>query len=149
MGVQRPEDIHHLFSSAFNEGNVDAIIALYELEGALIPQPGQVTRGHTAIRHALAQFLALKGTMQVRTVFVIHGTGIALLRGQWTLTGTGPDGSPVRMVGNRPETGSWRLITLSVPIEAFRVFQTATPVVVPPAQMSTVPVPVHRKFREI
>jgi uncharacterized protein (TIGR02246 family) len=115
MGAQRPEDIHHLFSSAFNEGNVDAIIALYEPEGALIPQPGQVTRGHTAIRHALAQFLALKGTMQVRTVFVIHGTGIALLRGQWTLTGTGPDGSPVRMVGQSVEiarqqpTGDWLL----------------------------------------
>ena len=115
MGVQRPEDIHHLFSSAFNEGNVDSIIALYEPEGALIPQPGQVTRGHTAIRHALAQFLALKGTMQVRTVFVIHGTGIALLRGQWTHTGTGPDGSPVRMVGQSVEvarqqlTGEWFL----------------------------------------
>ena len=90
MGAQRPEDIHHLFSSAFNEGNVDAIIALYEPEGALIPQPGQVTRGHTAIRHAL-------------------------LRGQWTLTGTGPDGSPVRMVGQSVEiarqqpTGDWLL----------------------------------------
>ena len=115
MGVHKPEDIHPLFSSAFNEGNVEAIIALYEPEGALIPQPGQITRGHTAIRHALAPFLAMKGTMQIRSVFVIQGTGIALLRGQWTLTGTGPDGKSVRMVGQSVEvarqqpTGDWLL----------------------------------------
>ena len=62
MAIQRPEDIHHLFSSAFNEGNVDAIIALYEPEGVLIPQPGKVTRGHTAIRHSLTQKSSARST---------------------------------------------------------------------------------------
>jgi ketosteroid isomerase-like protein len=53
--------------------------------------------------------------MQMRSVYVIHGTGIALLRGEWTLTGTGPDGNPVRMVGQSVEvarqqpTGDWLL----------------------------------------
>jgi hypothetical protein len=109
MGVQRPEEIHHLFSSAFNEGNVDAIISLYEPEGALIPQPGQVTRGHTAIRHALAQFLALKGTMQVRTVFVIHGTaqGTVDTHRDWSRWETCPNGRPE--CGNCPSANERRL----------------------------------------
>lgn len=115
MSAKKPEDIHNLFSAAFNAGNVDAIMALYEPEAILIPQPGQVTRGHTAIRHSLQQFLALKGTMQVRSVFVIHGSDIALMRGQWRITGVGPDGKPMEMVGQSVEvarqqpTGEWLL----------------------------------------
>jgi ketosteroid isomerase-like protein len=52
--------------------------------------------------------------MQVKSVFVIHGPGVALLRGQWKLTGTGPDGQPVTMIGQSVEvarqqpTGEWR-----------------------------------------
>ena len=123
MNARKPADLHQLFATAFNEGNVDGIMALYEPEAALIPQPGQVTRGHAAIRYALQQFLALKGTMQVRSVFVIHGAGVALLRGQWKLTGTGPDGKPVEMVGQSIEvarqqsTGEW-LLTIDHPFGA-------------------------------
>jgi hypothetical protein len=51
-------------ATAFNSGNVDAI---------LVPQAGQVARGRDAIRAALLQFLALKGTMRVKSVFTIHG----------------------------------------------------------------------------
>ena len=115
MSARKPEDIHNLFAVAFNSGNVDSIMALYEPEATLIPQPGQVTRGHTAIRYALQQFLALKGTMQVRSVFVIHGPGVALMRGQWKLTGTGPDGKAIEMNGQSVEvarqqpSGDWSL----------------------------------------
>ena len=123
MSVRKPEDIHNLFAVAFNSGNVDLIMALYEPEATLIPQPGQVTRGHTAIRYALQQFLALKGTMQVRSVFVIHGPGVALMRGQWKLTGTGPDGKPIEMNGQSVEvarqqpSGDW-LIAVDHPFGA-------------------------------
>ena len=115
MSIRKSEDIHNLFAVAFNSGNVDSIMGLYEPEATLIPQPGQVTRGHTAIRYALQQFLALKGTMQVRSVFVIHGPGVALMRGQWKLTGTGPDGKPIEMNGQSVEvarqqpSGDWLL----------------------------------------
>ena len=115
MSARKPEDIHNLFAVAFNSGDVDSIMALYEPEATLIPQPGQVTRGHTAIRYALQQFLAFKGTMQVRSVFVIHGPGVALMRGQWKLTGTGPDGKPIEMIGQSVEvarqqsSGDWLL----------------------------------------
>jgi uncharacterized protein (TIGR02246 family) len=114
MNAQKPEDLHNLFTTAFNAGDIDAVMALYEPEAVLIPQPGQVTRGHAAIRYALQQFLALKGTMQVKSVFVIHGPGLALLRGQWKLNGTGPDGQPITMIGQSVEvarqqsTGEWR-----------------------------------------
>ena len=114
--MSRPEEIHSRFATAFNSGNVDEIMALYEPEATLVPQPGQVAQGRDAIRHALLQFVALKGTMQVKSVYIVHGLGVALTRGQWKLTGTGPDGKPVEMTGQSVEVlrqqpnGEWLLI---------------------------------------
>src|SRR5215831_907251 len=51
--MSRPEDIHSQFVTAFNSGNLDAIMALYEPEASLVPQPGQVVQGHAAVRQAL------------------------------------------------------------------------------------------------
>src|SRR5262245_6137678 len=101
--MSRPEEIHSRFAAAFNSGNLDAVMALYEPEASLVPQPGQVVQGRDAIRQALLQFLALKGTMQVKSIFTVHGPGVALMRGQWKLTGIGPDGKPIEMTGQSVE----------------------------------------------
>ena len=115
LSMIRPEEIHSRFATAFNSGNLDAIMALYEPEASLVPQPGQVVQGRDAIRQALLQFLALKGTMQVKSIFRVHGPGLVLMRGQWKLTGTGPDGKPIEMMGQSVEvvrqqpSGEWLL----------------------------------------
>jgi len=101
--MRQPEEIHPRFVRAFNSGDIDAIMALYEPNATLVPQPGQVVQGQDAIRQALRQFLALKGTIQVNHIFTVHGPGIALVRGQWKLTGTGPKGKPIEMAGQSVE----------------------------------------------
>jgi uncharacterized protein (TIGR02246 family) len=114
--MNRPEDMHSRFAAAFNTGNVDAIMALYEPEPTLVPQPGQEVTGRDAIRQALLQFLALKGTIQITTTFTVHGPGVALTRGRWTLSGTGTDGRPIEMTGQGVEVlrkqpnGEWLLV---------------------------------------
>ena len=113
--MSRPEAIHSQFATTFNSGNVDAIMALYEPEATLVPQPGQIVQGRDAIREALLQFLALKGTMEVKSIFTVRGPGVALTRGQWKLSGTGPDGKPIEMTGQSVEVvrqqpnGEWLL----------------------------------------
>jgi uncharacterized protein (TIGR02246 family) len=114
--MRQPEEIHSRFTAAFNSGNVDAIMALYEPEASLVPQPGQVVQGRAALRQALLQFLALKGTMEVKSIFTVRGPGVALTRGEWKLTGTGPDGKPIEMTGQSVEVvrqqpnGEWLLV---------------------------------------
>ena len=121
--MSRPEEIHSRFATAFNSGNIDAIMALYEPEATLVPQPDQVVQGREAIREALLQFLAFKGTMQVKSMFTVRGPGVALTRGQWKLSGTGPDGKPVEMTGQSIEVlrqqpnGEW-LLALDHPFGA-------------------------------
>lgn len=113
--MSRPEEFHSRFAAAFNSGNVEAVMALYEPEATLVPQPGQVVQGREALRQALLQFLALKGTMEVTSIFTVKGSGVVLTRGQWKLTGTGPDGKPIEMRGRSVEilrqqpNGEWLL----------------------------------------
>ena len=42
MPITNPEEVLHAFFRAFNQGDIDAVIALYEPQAALVAQPGQV-----------------------------------------------------------------------------------------------------------
>ncbi|MFO0706569.1 MAG: SgcJ/EcaC family oxidoreductase [Nitrospira sp.] len=125
MSAQTPDQLHSLFLDAFNRGNVEAVLALYEPAACLIPQPSQAVRGQQAIRNALQQFMALHGRMTMSTTYVVLTDDLALLRGQWTLTGIGPDGKAVEMVGDsvevarRQPNGDW-LFAIDHPFGAGR-----------------------------
>ena len=113
MAVHRPEEIHGAFTKAFNAGDLDALMALYEPGASVAPAPGQVVTGTAAIRDVLAGFLALKGQMVITTSRVVAAEDVALLHGSWTLTGTDPDGNAIEMDGRNTEVarrqadGTW------------------------------------------
>jgi uncharacterized protein (TIGR02246 family) len=69
------EETIQAFFDAFNRGDLDAIIALYEPNATMVPQPDQTAEGLAAIREALTQFLAMKPilTMEKKSL-VIAGT---------------------------------------------------------------------------
>jgi ketosteroid isomerase-like protein len=50
------EETIQMFFDAFNRGDLDAIIALYEANATMVPQPGQSAEGQAAIRKALNGF---------------------------------------------------------------------------------------------
>lgn len=116
MPAQEPEDLHRLFEKALNAGSLDAILALYEPDASLIPQPGQLATGTQAIRQALSAFLAMKPTMTLGTRKIIQAGNVALLYSTWELRGTGPDGTAMDMAGQGTEVvrrqtdGTWLLV---------------------------------------
>jgi uncharacterized protein (TIGR02246 family) len=116
MAARKPEEAHQLFAAAFSAGDLEALVALYEPGASLVPQPGQVVTGRDGIRQALQGFLALKPKISVETKSVVQSGDLALLRSKWSLTGTGPDGTPMQMSGNgieivrRQPDGTWRFI---------------------------------------
>jgi uncharacterized protein (TIGR02246 family) len=116
MAVRQPEDMHRAFTTAFNAGDLDALMALYEPGASLAPAPGQTVSGVDAIRIALAAFLALRGRMTITTLRIVPAGDLALLHGSWTLVGTDPDGKAVELTGRdaevvrRQDDGGWRFI---------------------------------------
>jgi ketosteroid isomerase-like protein len=95
MPASTPEQIHRLFEEAFNAGDLDGLMELYESDAALIAQPGSVAHGGEQARAALQGFLALKGRITLNTKLVVTVADLAYLSNSWSLNGTGPDGNPV------------------------------------------------------
>ena len=116
MPTAKPEEAVQAFFDAFNRGNLDAVVALYEPKARLIAQPGQVAEGHAAIREALNGFLAMKPTLTPEKKALVATGDIALSVVKWTLKGTGPDRTPVRMEGTTSDVlrkqadGKWLFV---------------------------------------
>jgi len=114
MAATAPEQMHGLFEQAFNAGDLEALMELYESDAALIPQPGTVVEGTAAIRDALRWFLDRRGEITLDTKLVVRVGDLAFLTNRWSLTGgTMPDGSPAQLgattaeVARRQRDGTW------------------------------------------
>ena len=103
MPVRNPAEIDTLFVNALNAGDLDALVALYEPNAALMPSPGNVVNGTAAIREALAGFLAAKPSMTMSARTLAQGCDVALVSATWQLSLTGQDGKPATMSGRSVE----------------------------------------------
>ena len=113
MPAMSPEQIHREFEQAFNAGDLEALLDLYEPDAALIPQPGVVAVGLDQIGPALQGFLDLGGKISLDTKEVVTVGELAYLTNRWSLAGTNPDGTPLQMgavtaeVARKQDNGSW------------------------------------------
>jgi uncharacterized protein (TIGR02246 family) len=113
MAVMQPDEMNGAFAEAVSSGDVERVLALYEPDALLAPRPGERASGLDEIRAALDELLALRGTMTSRNVWCMQVGELALLQGEWQLSGTAPDGSPVELssrtaeVVRRQADGSW------------------------------------------
>jgi len=110
-----PEDLHKLFEQALNSGDLDELVALYAFDGLLMARSGP-TRGIGAIRKQLAEYVAMKPTIQLTTRRVMHAGDTALLVADWRFHGSAADGGDVSTSGTsievarRQPDGSWRYL---------------------------------------
>src|SRR6266508_3453677 len=103
MSTASPEEVVQAFYRAFNNGDIETIVTLYEPRAILVAQPGQLAEGLATLREALRGFLAMKPTLTLEKHKVVTSGDIALSVDKWTLKGTGPDGKPVHMEGTASE----------------------------------------------
>jgi uncharacterized protein (TIGR02246 family) len=110
---QKPEDAHRLFVEAFNAGDLEAVVALYEPNAITFNKENQPVQGKAKIREAIAGFLAMKPHITLTTRDVLRSGQLAMLRSSWEMTLTGPDGQPVHIahrsaeVVRRQKDGRW------------------------------------------
>jgi uncharacterized protein (TIGR02246 family) len=111
-----PEELDRLFVEKMNAGDLEAVVALYEPDATLVPQPGQTVTGTAAIRDAIRGFIAMKPRFTVTAKPTVRAGDLALTGLAWTLHATGPDGQPVEMKGHSAEIvrrqpdGTWKFV---------------------------------------
>ena len=109
------EDLHKLFEQALNSVDLDALVALYAFDGFLLARGGPA-RGVSAIRRALAEYVAMKPTIQLTTRRVVQAGNTALLVADWRFHGTAADdgnvstsGTSIQVARRQPDR-SWRYL---------------------------------------
>ena len=116
MAGKNPIDTVNQLMEAMNQGDLNAALAQYESDATLVEEPGKLARGTQEIREALKGFISLKPTLKAESHQIVEGGSLALFCSRWSLTGTGPDGKPMKMNGTssdvlrRQADGHWLIV---------------------------------------
>jgi uncharacterized protein (TIGR02246 family) len=114
MPAQKPEECDALFEKCVNEGNLEALVDLYEPDATLIPAPGQVAVGTDAIRAALKPMFDAGFKVKMDLTQTLVSGEVAACYNDWTGTAKGPDGNEMPFSGkaieicHRQPDGTWK-----------------------------------------
>ena len=110
MGVAQPSEINAAFADGFNRRDLDALLALYDADGAVVEIDGTVSHGIGPIRDHLQRLIAIGGTMTSTNLTAVIAGDIALVTAAWEVVGssvapsiTGRSAEVLR----RADDGSW------------------------------------------
>jgi len=111
-----PEEVLNSVVEGINTGDLDSLMTLYETDACFATQPGQLANTPESIGQSLRSFIDLKGKLELRVKRVIQASDLALVIGEWSFSGTGPDGNPVKMAAKNADVlrqqddGTWRFV---------------------------------------
>ena len=99
-----------MVQKAFNAGDVDALVELYEPEAWLFGPEGPV-QGQDAIRTVWTGFVAMGGTIDMVTQYAVEHGDVALLGNRWTaIIGSDQISATSAEVARRRADGTWRYV---------------------------------------
>ena len=109
--ARSPEHAIEILDRAFNEGDLDAIMDLYEEVAVVVPQPGTEARGKDAIRQMYAKMLQPGMAARQLKIRVLEVDGIALFLSQWSLSRPGQDDETfISTTVLRQQDGGWKAL---------------------------------------
>jgi uncharacterized protein (TIGR02246 family) len=116
VSTATPEQVLESIVAGINCGDLESLMALYESQAAFATEPGSLAPGTPGVREALNGFISMKGKLDLEVTRVLEVDDVALVIGEWSLNGTGPDGEPVRLAARnadvlrRQADGTWRFV---------------------------------------
>jgi len=109
---KRAEDAHATLAAAFNTGDVETVLSMYDYDGIIVPEPGKPVSGKAKFEEAIKAILSIKGRMEIKTVYCLQAGDVAIGRSEWNIT----DGTEVKVSAKGIELmkqqsdGSWKIV---------------------------------------
>lgn len=108
----RAQDAHATLAAAFNTGDVNIVLNMYDVNGIIVPEPGKPVSGREQFEEAIKAILSIKGIMEIKTVYCLQTGNIAVGRSEWSIT----DGDEVKVsakgieVMRQQPDGTWKIV---------------------------------------
>jgi len=109
---KRAEDAHATLAAAFNTGDVNTVMSMYDVSGFFVPGSGKPVSGAEKFEEAIKGILSIKGKMEIKTVYCLQTGDIAVGRSEWSIT----DGDEVKVSAKGIEVmiqqndGTWKIL---------------------------------------
>lgn len=114
MPLVRPEDYHAAFGDAFNHGDYDRLLSLYQPDALLI-LPDHSAKGSDQLRKELEAFVHA-GKIRLTTTQAVQCGDVAMTRAKWVLGDAGHpqlSAESTEILHRQPD-GSW-LVAIDQP----------------------------------
>jgi len=109
---KRAEDAHATLAAAFNTGNPEIVMSMYDTAGIIVPEPEKPVSGAEKFKEAIKAILSIRGKMEIKTVYCLQTGNIAVGRSEWSIT----DGNEVKVsakgieVMRQQADGTWKIV---------------------------------------
>jgi uncharacterized protein (TIGR02246 family) len=94
-----PEDLHPALVAAYNAGDVDAVLDLYDPQAVFVVKPGRVTDGPAELRAAIERIIGRGARLAITPRTFVRSHDVALVLGSYELAASRRDGTPVQLAG--------------------------------------------------
>jgi uncharacterized protein (TIGR02246 family) len=115
MLAKSPQEVVASADNAFNNRDLEGVLAFYEDDAIMVYEPGHLARGKAALRQVFQNLLNLNVIAKQEKTDVIQAGDIALWTSKWSVSGTGQDGTPFTRGGfgsailRKHSDGGWRV----------------------------------------
>ena len=107
MGADTPEQLCNLFQRYMAEGNVEALLSIYDDEAVFLDQSGESKKGRQGMREVLTPLAAARASFKYTIIQVIQSRDIALMHTRWQTSLPQPASSHAIEVARRQSDGTW------------------------------------------
>jgi ketosteroid isomerase-like protein len=108
MSPRSPQEICRLFKQYMHEGNLGAVLSLYDRDAVFLNQAGDLRHGRVALEQELAPFAATRTTFDFTVKEVIRSGDIALMHTPWKVSSPHDLSLYAIEVARRQPDGTWR-----------------------------------------
>jgi uncharacterized protein (TIGR02246 family) len=107
----KPEEWPALFERHLNAGDLDSVVAMYDVNATFVAKSGDTINGREAIRGVLSGLTEKKARLQGKLVMAVTAGDIAVLYTDWhgTIAGNEERSRAIEVL-RRQADGTWLLV---------------------------------------